>query len=62
MEDVSYSEWYSAMKAKHGESAMEAALKTAKYRTSDREQYERYKAAPGANKIPKTFARFQKMK
>lgn len=62
MEDVSYSEWYAAMMARHGERAMEAALKMAKYRTSDQEQYERYKATPGANKIPKTFASFQKMK
>lgn len=61
MEDVSYSQWYEAMKAKHGESAMEAALKMAKYRTSDREQYERYKAVLG-KRAPGSFADFQDLK
>ena len=49
------------MKARHGESAMEAALKMAKYRTSDQEQYERYKAVLG-KQAPGSFADFQELK
>ena len=59
--NMSYQEWYAMKEKQHGKDAMELSRKKVERESSDRKQFEGYKAVLGKN-APKTFAKFQDLK
>lgn len=59
--NMTYQEWYEMKEKQHGKAEMETARKKAERESSDRKQFEEYRAALGKN-APKTFADFQDLK
>lgn len=59
--NMTYQEWYAMKEKQHGKAEMETARKKAERESSDRKQFEEYRAALGKN-APKTFADFQDLK
>lgn len=59
--DMTYEQWYKTVVKQHGEDVITSAQKRIKNESSDKAQYEKYKAVLGENS-PKTFALFQELK
>lgn len=59
--NMTYQEWYEMKEKQHGKAEMETARKKAERESSDRKQFEEYRAVLGKN-APKTFADFQDLK
>jgi len=58
---MTYSEWLTMKKRQHGEETVDTAFKRIRRESSDRKQFEEYKAVLGKN-APKSFAKFQDLK
>lgn len=59
--NMSYQQWYAMKEKQHGKAAMETARKNVERESSDRKQFEEYKAVLGKN-APKSFEKFQDLK
>lgn len=61
IENMTYQEWYAAKEKQHGPAEMELSRKKVAQESSDRKQFEEYKAVLGKN-APKSFAKFRDLK